>query len=85
MDHIVDFARAIRGVAESEYTDEDAVAAMMMEVGARESVLRDGAKVALPLTEDLAAEQVVREQLRQKLGVDPLDIEAVMNISFPRP
>lgn len=30
-------------------------------------------------------QQVVREQLRAKLGADPLDIEAVMEISFPRP
>lgn len=85
MDHIVDFARAVRGVAPSEYTDEAAVTAMMMEVGARESVLRDGARVTLPLAEDLESEQLVREQLRAKLGVDPLDIEAVMEISFPRP
>jgi hypothetical protein len=85
MDHIVDFARAVRGVAPSEYTDEDAVAAMMMEVGVRESVLRDGARVALPLCGDLESEQLVRDQLRAKLGVDPLDVEAVMGISFPRP
>jgi predicted dehydrogenase len=85
MDHIVDFARAVRGVAASEYTDEAAVMAMMMEVGARESVLRDGARVTLPLSGDLESEQLVREQLQSKLGVDPLDIEAVMEISFPRP
>ena len=85
MDLVVDFARAVRGIAASEYTDEDAVAAMMMEVGTRESVLRDGGRVALPLTGDLESEQLARDQLRAKLGVDPLDIEAVMEISFPRP
>ncbi|MND02681.1 hypothetical protein D3C83_221530 [compost metagenome] len=58
---------------------------MMMEVGTRESVLRDGGRVALPLTGDLESEQLARDQLRAKLGVDPLDIEAVMEISFPRP
>ena len=85
MDHIVDFARAVRGVASSEYTDDDAVAAMMMEVGSRESVLRDGARLALPLTGDLESETVVRDQLRAKLGVDPMDVEAVIGLSFPRP
>ena len=42
MNHVVDFAPPVRGVADSEYTDEDASTAMMMEVGARESILRDG-------------------------------------------
>jgi hypothetical protein len=50
-----------------------AVAAMMMEVGTQESVLRDGARVPLPLSSHLASEQLIRDQLRAKLGVDPLD------------
>ena len=36
MGHVADFAEAVRGVAVSEYSDEDAMMAMMMEVATRE-------------------------------------------------
>ena len=85
MDHIVDFARAIRGVAESEYSPEDALAAMEMEVGGRESELAGGKEIALPLSGDLESETLVRDQLRAKHGVDPMDVDAVLGLSFPRP
>ena len=85
MDHIVDFARAIRGVAESEYLPQDALAAMEMEVAGRESELLRGAEIAMPLTGDLASEALVRDRLRARHGVDPMDVEAVLGLSFPRP
>ena len=85
MDHIVDFAQAVRGVKPSEYTDEDAMMAMMMEVGCRESELLDGAKLALPLTGELASETKVRDALKAKNGVDPMDIEGMLERAIPRP
>ncbi|MEZ4621668.1 MAG: hypothetical protein R2867_40055 [Caldilineaceae bacterium] len=85
MDHIVDFAQAVRGEKVSEYTDEDAMMAMMMEVGCRESELRDGAKIALPLHGELESESKVREALKAKNGVDPMDIEGMMERAIPRP
>lgn len=84
MDHIVDFARAVRGEAPSEYTDKDALTAMMMEVGARESALRNGVRLDLPLTGELEAEAHEREVLRARWGADPLDVEAMLAISYPR-
>lgn len=85
MDHIVDFAQAVRGVKPSEYTDEDAMMAMMMEVSCRESELLDGAKLALPLTGELASETKVRDALKAKNGVDPMDIEGMLERAIPRP
>lgn len=85
MGHIVDFAQAVRGEGISEYTDADAEMAMMMEVGARESALRGGTRLALPLTGDLASEEQVRAELRARYGVDPLDIDAMLGIAYPRP
>ncbi len=85
VDHLVDFVRAVRGVAASEYTDEDARMAMMMEVATRESALRQGAPVTLPLSGDLASEEQVRAELKAKHGVDPLDIEGMLDLSLPRP
>jgi hypothetical protein len=58
---------------------------MMMEVAARESALRNGERLDLPLTGDLEAERRMRESLKGKHGVDPLDIEGMLAVSFPRP
>ena len=85
VDHIVDFAEAVRGVAPSEYTDRDAVIAMEMEVGCRESALRSGQLIKLPLEGDLESEEVVRGQLRAKYGVDPMDVEGMIGVKAPRP
>lgn len=85
MDHIVDFALAVRGLRASEFTDEDALMSDMMEIGARESVLQQGRRIALPIEGDLEADAVERERQRGKFGVDPLDIEAMLAVSFPKP
>jgi predicted dehydrogenase len=85
MDHIVDFARAVRGEAQSEYTDEDAMMAMMMEAATRESALRNGERLSLPLTGELESEQQMRQALKQKHGVDPLDVEGMLAVAVPRP
>jgi len=85
MEHVVDFALAVRGLRDSEFTDEDALMSAMMEAGAHESALQEGRRVLLPLDGDLEADAVVREQQRQEFGVDPLDVEAMLAVSFPRP
>ena len=75
----------MRGIRESEYTDEDALMAMMMEVATRESTLQNGKRLQLPLTGELESEVALRASLREEYGVDPLDIEAMLAISYPRP
>jgi hypothetical protein len=84
MDHVVDFARAVRDDAPSLYTDQDALTSMMMEVGARESALRHGELLDFPLTGELQAEVHEREVLHKRWGADPLDIDAMIAISYPR-
>jgi predicted dehydrogenase len=85
MGHIVDFAKTVRGVDQGEYTADDALMAMTMEAAARESALRDGVRIALPLTGDLEVDDLALVSQRQKYGVDPLDVEAMLAISYPRP
>jgi hypothetical protein len=85
MGHIVDFALAVRGLSPSEFDEEDALMSMMMSVGAKESALRDGQKLALPLTEDLQVEEQTRQSIRDKYGVDPFDVEGMLRISYPKP
>ncbi len=83
--HIVDFAETVRGLRQSEYSDEDALMAMMMEVAARESAMQDGRRLSLPLESDLESEAAIRAEEKQRYGVDPLDIDGMLAISYPRP
>jgi len=84
MDHIVDFALAVRGLRDSEFDEEDALMSLMMEVGASESANNEGRRISLPLRDDVTADQTIGERLRKKYGVDPLDIEAMLAISYPK-
>ena len=85
MGHLVDFAETVRGVRTSEYTDEDALMAMMMEVATRESAINNGLRLDLPLAGDLESEALLRAEQKQEYGVDPLDIEGMLSIKYPQP
>ena len=85
MDHVVDFVLAVRGLRPSEFTDEDALMSDMMEIGAHESVLQEGRRIRLPVEGDLEADAIEREKQKKQFGVDPLDVEAMLSVSFPRP
>ncbi len=85
MEHVVDFVLAVRGLRNSEFTDEDALMSDMMEIGAHESALHEGRRIRLPIAGDLESDACEREKQRQQLGVDPLDVEAMLAVSFPKP
>ena len=85
MEHVVDFALAVRGLRASEFTDEDALMSDMMEVGAHESALQEGRRIKLLIEGDLEADALTRERERKQFGVDPLDVEAMLSVSFPKP
>jgi len=85
MAHLVDFAQAVSGVAPSEYTEQDALMAMMMEAAARQSVLNGGETVPLPVAGEVEADRRELASLAAKYGVDPLDVEAMLGISYPKP
>ena len=83
--HLVDFALNIRGVKESEFNEQDALMSMMIEVAARESVLQNGAQISLPLDGSLESDELAMKALREKLGVDPMDVEAIMAYKHGKP
>jgi hypothetical protein len=85
MSHIVDFALAVRGLRLSEFSAEDALMSEMMEVGAHESMLQEGRRIRLPIEGDLEADALTRKALQARYGVDPLDVEGMLNLSYPRP
>lgn len=83
--HMADFALSIRGVRPCEFGVRDALMSMMMEAGARESVLQNGARISLPLMGELESDALYLRQLKKEMGVDPLDVEAVMAIRAEKP
>jgi predicted dehydrogenase len=85
MDHVVDFVLAVRGLRASEFTDEDALMSEMMEIGAKESALNEGKRIKLPIEGDLESDAITREALRKQYGVDPMDVDAMLSLSYPRP
>ena len=81
---ILEFAQAIRKERTLEYSPEDGYMAIMMNVAGRESLLREGAKVKLPLQGELASEQQLHAALQAKTGLDPLDVEGMLDYAAPR-
>ncbi len=75
----------MRGVRTSQYSDEDALKAMEMEVAVRESAIRNGELIKLPLAGELASEETMRADLAAKHGVDPLDVEGMIGVKVARP
>ena len=82
---LIDFALQVRDVRPSEFSDDAAVMSMMMEVAVRESVLQNGERIALPLDEELESEAVVAAALKDKHGVDPMDVQAMLSLEVGRP
>ena len=85
MDTLVDFALAARGLHAGEFNGADALMSTMMEVGARESALQEGRRIPLPLPDDVEADEIERERQQKQFGLDPLDVEGMLNLSFPKP
>ena len=86
-EHVVDFAQAVRGEAQSEYTDEIALMAMAMNTAAQQSILQDSARIRLPLPDDIGgveAEQQAVQSFHEQYGVDHLDVEGMLNRPIPR-
>ena len=81
---ILEFAQAIRGEATYEYSVDDAYMVQMMNAAARESLLQNGAKVALPLDPEIEAEARLHAALKAKTGIDPLDVEGMLDYAAPR-
>ena len=77
--------RPLRDLRPSEFDEEDALMSLLMDVGAKESAQQQGRRVELPLEGEVELDAQVREEQRQRYGVDPLDVEAMLCVSYPRP
>ncbi|MBN1868465.1 Gfo/Idh/MocA family oxidoreductase [Candidatus Sumerlaeota bacterium] len=85
MDHIVDFVLAVRGIRESEFDESDAMMSLLMEFAARESSLREGKRIAFPIEGEMESESIWRETLKKQFGADPMDVDAMLDIKYPKP
>jgi len=83
-EHVIDFVLAVKGLRDSEFTAEDALMSEMMEIGAHESNLQEGRRIRLPMEGDLESDALTREAQKKQFGCDPLDVEAMLSVSFPR-
>ena len=81
---ILEFAQAIRGEATYKYSVDDAYMVQMMNAAARESLLQNGAKVALPLDPEIESEARLHVALKARTGIDPLDVEGMLDYAAPR-
>lgn len=83
--HMIDFALQIRGLADSEFTEEDAYMSMMMEMCARESAMQGGRRIPMPYDGELEIDTLILKKMKESYGVDPLDVEAMMSYVHQKP
>ena len=58
---------------------------MMMESGAKESALNQGKTIDLPIETELEVDKKQLIELKKKNGIDPMDIEQIIDQSIARP
>jgi predicted dehydrogenase len=80
----MDFVRAVRGEGPREFTVEQAIASGEMEAAFAASAALGGARVRLPVPEQTDAERAALAALTGKYGVDPMDVEAMIDVAFPK-
>ena len=47
--------------------------------------MNEGRRMALPLVSDTETDARTRKALKQEYGVDPMDVEAMLALSYPKP
>ena len=85
MSHIADFALAVRGVQQSEFDDEDALMSLVMNMACDLSAQNEGQRIALPLSDEAAADAPQRQSLTKQYGIDPMDVEGMMSVNYAQP
>ena len=81
---ILEFGQSIGGEAIFEYSLDDAYMVQMMNAAARESLLQNGSKVVLPLDTELESEAQIHAAMKARTGIDPLDVDAMLDYAAPR-
>jgi hypothetical protein len=85
MSAIVDFVKTVRNEISSEYDDNDAMMAMMTECAAKESSMQDGKTINLPINYEIESDKLIIDELIKKNGINPMDIEQIIEHTIDRP
>lgn len=80
----LEFATTLRTGAPLSYPAAAAFESSAIDAAAALSLEREGARVRLPLEEGPAHDREVLDALRSKLGIDPMDVEAMLDVAFPK-
>lgn len=81
---LMDFYRQVREGAAAGFSVPMAVASSEMEAAFAHSARLGGARVGLPFDGEDQAEQATLASLRERYGVDPMDVDAMIDVAFPR-
>ncbi len=80
----LDFVRVLREGARPEFSAEQAVISAEMESAFARSVELGGGRVNLPFDGQTTQDEETLAALRKSHGVDPLDVEAMIDVAFPK-
>lgn len=81
---MLDFAGVLREGRPHEFSPEAAVASQEMETAFALSQEQDCAPIKVPPQEESQSERNALDAARKELGVDPMDVEAVIEKTFPK-
>lgn len=80
----LEFAHALRAGTPLSYPARAALESSAIDAAAALSLERDGVRVRLPLEEGPTRDAEALDALRSKLGVDPMDVDAMLDVAFPK-
>ena len=82
---ITDFLETVKNGEKSEFSDEDALMSLMMESAAKESAANSGKIIKLPIEQELEVDRKQLVALEKKNGVNPMDVDQIIELSIARP
>ncbi|MHC4717708.1 MAG: Gfo/Idh/MocA family protein [Planctomycetota bacterium] len=80
---LLDFHGQLRRGGPGRFGPDQAAMSAEMESAFALSAERSGARVELPPAEEPEADKAVLESIRRSLGVDPADVDAMIDVAFP--
>lgn len=83
-EHLKEFAELVRTGAPDRFTPDMAVMSMIMDLAATLSSERQGARVNMDDPEIGHTDADNLAAMKKDLGVDPMDVDAMVDYSFPR-
>jgi hypothetical protein len=83
-DELMSIASAVREDREPDYGAARARQDQEMNLAMSESARLDRRTLAFPITTLMETEQAIHERFRVEYGLDPMDVEAAVEVFFPR-